>query len=156
MQVYCWICSLWHQHNKFQTLYRWCTIVSATSKCAEPQVENVAQGCSPSVTFPTEGHHIWLSSDQLRAASLIARNAVTWLWALSNDARFTTIYHGTFSRKVKMSEDWSSDIFTFGWSDSLDGVSTYSNADVVCYSATCQTGLNECNSVCQIVDRSYK
>jgi len=115
MQVYCWICLLWHQHNKFQTLYRWCTIVSATSKCAEPQVENVAQGSSPSVTFPTEGHHIWLSSDQLRAASLIARNAVTWLWALLNNARFTTIYHRTFSRKVKMSEDWSSDIFTFGF-----------------------------------------
>jgi len=28
-----------------------------------------------------------LSSDQLRAASLIGRNAVTWLWALSNVRR---------------------------------------------------------------------
>ena len=59
-----------------------------------------------------------------------------------------------------MSDDWSSDIFMLrenvGWSDSLDGVSTYSNADVVCYSATCWTGLNERNSVRQIVDRSYK
>ena len=56
-------------------------------------------------------------------------------WALSNDGRFTTIYHRTFSRKVKMSDDWSSDIFTLrenvGGSDSLDGVSTYLNADVV-------------------------
>ena len=54
----------------------------------------------------------------------------------------------------------SSDIFTLResvrWSDSLDGISTYSNADVVCYSATCRTGLNERNSVRQIVDRSYK
>ena len=40
--------------------------------------------------------------------------------------------------------------------DSLDGVSTYSSADVLCYSATCRTGLNERNSVRQIVDRSYK
>ena len=59
-----------------------------------------------------------------------------------------------------MSEDRSSDIFTLrgnvgqrenvGRSDSLDGVSTYSNADVVCYTATCRPGLNERNTVRQI------
>ena len=92
--------------------------------------------------------HIILSSDQLRAASLIGRNAVTWLWALSNVGRFTTIYRLTFSP--------SSDIFTLrenvGWSDSLDGVLTYSNADIVCHSATCRTELKERNSVRQIED----
>ena len=46
-----------------------------------------------------------LSSDQLRAASVIGRNAVTWTLALSTDRRFTTIYHLTFSRNVKMSDD---------------------------------------------------
>ena len=49
-----------------------------------------------------------------------------------------------------MSDDRSSDIFTLrenvGRSDSLDSVSTYSNADVACYTATCRTGLNERNS----------
>jgi len=53
-------------------------------------------------------------------------------------------------------DNLSSDIFTLrenvGPSDSLDGVSTYSHADVVCYSATCRTGLNERSSV----GRSYK
>jgi len=33
------------------------------------------------------GCQLLLSSDQLRAASLIGRNAVTWLWALSNVRR---------------------------------------------------------------------
>jgi len=40
--------------------------------------------------------HYRLSSDQLRPASLIGRNAVTWTSALSTDRRFTTIYHVTF------------------------------------------------------------
>ena len=35
-------------------------------------------------------------------------------------------------------------------------ISTYSNADVVCHSATCRTKLNERNSVRQIVDGSLK
>jgi len=33
-------------------------------------------------------------------------------------------------------------------------ISTYLNADVECYSATCRTELNERNSIPQIVDRS--
>ena len=33
-------------------------------------------------------------------------------------------------------------------------ISTYSNADVVCYSAIWRMELKEHNSVCQIVDRS--
>jgi len=33
-------------------------------------------------------------------------------------------------------------------------ISTYSNEEVVCYSATCRTELYERNSVRQIVDRS--
>jgi len=33
-------------------------------------------------------------------------------------------------------------------------ISTYSNADAICYSTTSQTKLNKCNSVCLIVDRS--
>ena len=40
-----------------------------------------------SVTCSTEGRHISLSSDQLRAASLIGWNAVTWLCALSTVRR---------------------------------------------------------------------
>jgi len=35
-------------------------------------------------------------------------------------------------------------------------ISTHSNADVVCYSATWRTELNKRNSVRQIVDRSKK
>ena len=31
---------------------------SPTSRYDEPEVENVARGCSPSATFSTEGHHI--------------------------------------------------------------------------------------------------
>jgi len=34
-------------------------------------------------------------------------------------------------------------------------ISTYSNANVICYSATCQTELNKGNSVPQIVDRTH-
>jgi len=48
-----------------------------TMKYDEPEVENVARGRSPSATFSSRGHHISLSHDQLRAASLIGRNAVT-------------------------------------------------------------------------------
>jgi len=45
----------------YGTLYRWCTVVSVTFKYDKPKVENVAQGHSPSATFSTEGHHIWMS-----------------------------------------------------------------------------------------------
>jgi len=48
--------------------------------------------------------------------------------------------------------------YHIGWVDHQTKVeiciSTYSNADVVCYSATSRTELNERNSVRQIVDRS--
>ena len=40
------------------TLYRWCTVVSVMLKYDEPEVENVAWGCSLSATFSTVGHHI--------------------------------------------------------------------------------------------------
>ena len=88
--------------------------------------------------------HIKLSSDQLRAASLIGRNAVTWLWALSNDGRFTTIYHVRWKCRMIGFARWRFNLFECRV------------ADVVCYIATCRTGLNERNSVRQIVDRSYK
>jgi len=75
-------------------------------------------------------------------------------WSKRRHVNFSIIDSST------LHDSLSSDIFTLrenvGWSDSLDGVSIYSNADVVCYSATCRTGLNERNSVRQIVDRSYK
>ena len=40
------------------TLYRWCTVVSSTSKYDKPKVENVTRRHSPSATFSNEGHHI--------------------------------------------------------------------------------------------------
>jgi len=59
--------NLWSQNDRHFvriTLYRWCTVVSPTSKYDGPEVENVAQGRSPSLTFSTEGHHIWMSHEQ--------------------------------------------------------------------------------------------
>ena len=46
------------------TLYRWCTIVSGTCKYDEPEVENVARGRSPNVTFSTSIHHISMSHER--------------------------------------------------------------------------------------------
>ena len=37
--------------------YRWRMVVSGTWKYDEPKVENVTRGCSPSVTFSTDGRH---------------------------------------------------------------------------------------------------
>ena len=47
-----------------QRIYRWCTVVSATLKYDELEVENVALGRSPSATFSTSGHHIWMSHER--------------------------------------------------------------------------------------------
>jgi len=47
------------------SLYRWCTVVSGHwNNYDEPEVENVAQGRSPSATFSTEGHHISMSHER--------------------------------------------------------------------------------------------
>jgi len=51
----CGTCRVWNV-----TLYRWWMVVSPASKYDGPEVENVARGCSPSPTFSTEGHHIWM------------------------------------------------------------------------------------------------
>jgi len=66
-----------------QQLQLCCRLISTFINIIQIMLENVARWSRPSATFSTEGHHIWLSYDQLWAASLIGRNAVTWRWALS-------------------------------------------------------------------------
>jgi len=50
------------QINVF-TVYIWCIVMSVTFRYDEPEVENVTQGCSPSPTFSTEVHRIWMSHE---------------------------------------------------------------------------------------------
>jgi len=59
-------------------------ILSTSFKYDEPSVENVAMGLCLVRHFQPWVHHIWLWYDQLWAASLIGRNAVTWRLSLSN------------------------------------------------------------------------
>jgi len=53
-----------HSVHQLASLYRWCTVVSPISKYDGHEVENVARGRSPSATFSTEGHHIWMSHER--------------------------------------------------------------------------------------------
>ena len=71
----------WSDDNSHVTAFRAISEAARSwsddKEIGRPLVEHVTLGLRPRVTCSTSGRHISLSSDQLRAVSLIGRNAVT-------------------------------------------------------------------------------
>ena len=99
---------------------------------------NVARSCDLSVSLTDERYvNMWCIT-----TVLIIKNAtVSYSHNVKDSSRANK-----YLRKIRINLQTEVEIC----------ISTYLNADVVCYNAAWRTQSNECNSVCQIVDRSLK
>jgi len=174
-----WFCGV--TYTVSLPLYRWCTVVSATFRYDEHlNWQYVTWGCDLSIDMSVEVHHIWLSYDQLWAASLIGGNAVMWhiiiewwtrhgrlcivamtmhhcklAWLMIVNMQCITavliMKKATVSKSQNVKDSSHANKYLRKikinlWTKVEICISTYSNADVMCYSATWRTELNGRNS----------